>query len=92
MQVSLMNSPSMMFGAKRVHGRLRSECSKTFKVSSVAKEEKYYKQYAQGVKNVCAGKQGDLSSATMDLNKLEHRFFYNTSGLKTKNVKSKKSM
>lgn len=90
MQVSSINSYSIDFGARRVGGKFVKSYEKTYRVKSPTKEEKYCKQYMKKVQHTCDAANGDLTDATDSLDRLEHRFFYNTSGLQSKKVKSEK--
>lgn len=94
MQVNSINSNSYStnFGARRIGGKFAGSYNKTHKANNAHKTEKYCKQYIQGIKNACSATKGDLQDATDSLNKLEHRFFYNTSNLESKKVKPLKKL
>lgn len=90
MQINTINSYSIDFGGRRIGGKFTKSYEKTYKVKSPTKEEKYCRQYMKKVQHACDAARGDLAEATDSLNRLEHRFFYNTSNLQLKNVKSEK--
>lgn len=86
------NTNSTNFGARRIAGKFAGSYHKTHKAKNSNKAEKYCKQYIQGIKNTCSATNGDLLEATDSLNRLEHRFFYNTCNLESKKVKPLKKL